>query len=231
MVPGRVSALSGFAATILTSANVADILTDVQAQDLKNSDLSTLLAATSKAFDQEKRHDAAKRILDSSPVSLLERPDGAFECWVSAVVEDDPGFATDLLADDGLNDEQRNRVLARIEDAALAGAPALVEILLKDATRPKTRSALVGRLAQVGGACSSDSARSKLADHMILSLPQLSGEEMHLVARQIADLGGTSALERNDEVLAMLDEEQADVLAKAFPSSRRLRKAPSGPEK
>lgn len=231
MVPGRVSTLSGFAATILTPANVADILTGAQAPDLKNGDLSTLLAATSKAFDQQKRHDAVKSILDSSPVPLLEKPDGAFECWVSAVAADDPGFGTDLLADEDLNDEQRNRVLARIEDAALAGTPALVEMLLKDTTRPKTRSALVGRLAQVGRACSSDSARSKLADHMILSLPQLSGEDMHLVGRQVADLGGTSALERNNEVLAMLDEEQADVLAKTFPSSHRLRKAPNGSEK
>ncbi|RWL85665.1 MAG: hypothetical protein EOR67_21590 [Mesorhizobium sp.] len=219
-VPGRVSALSSFVATILMPANLAEILTGTQAQDLGNGDLSALLAATSKVFDEDKRFDAARRILGSSPVSLLEEPDGAFECWVSAVSQDDPGFANDLLADDGLNDEQRNRVLARVGDAALAGAPALIETLLKDTTRPKTRGVLVERLPQVGQACSSRSAKSKLAEHMILSLPLLSGEELYSVARQIGDLGGVSSLERNDEVLGMLDEEQTSVLEKAFPSFR-----------
>jgi hypothetical protein len=36
-------------------------------------------------------------------------------------------------------------------------------------------------------------------------------------------LGRVSALERNDEIVAMLDAEQIGVLAKAFPSSHRLR--------
>lgn len=230
-VPGRVSALSGFVATILTPANVAKILTEPQAQDLEKGDLSQLLGATSRFFDEGKRHDAARGILGSSPVSLLERPDGAFEYWVSAVTGDDPEFAIDLLADDSLNDEQRNRVLVRIGDDALAGTPASIEALLKDTTRPKARSALVERLAQVGQACSSKSARSKLAEHMIVSLPLLSGEELHAVARQIADLGGVSAFERNDEVLGMLDDEQISVLAKVFPSSRRLRDALSVSER
>lgn len=224
MVPGRVSALSDFVATILTPANVAEVLTEPQAQDLQNSDLSTLLGTISKAFDEDKRRDAARTILGSSPVPLFERPDGAFEFWVSAVAANDPQFAIDLLADDGLNDEQRHRVLTRVGDAAFAGAPDSIEALLKDTTRPKTRSALVERVAQVGKSCSSKSAKSKLAEHMIVSLPLLSGEELHAVSRQIADLGGVSALERNDEVLSMLDEEQIGILAKVFPSSRRLRK-------
>lgn len=223
MAPGRVSALSGLIATILAPANVVDILTGAQAQDLEDGDLSVLLTAVSRAFDDNKRHDTAERILGSAPVPLLEKPDGALELWVSTVAGDHPGFAVDLLADDSLNDEQRNRVLARIGDTALAGVPASIEALLKDTTRPKTRGALVERLAQVGLACTSDSGRSKLAEHMTVSLPLLSGEELHAVARQIGDLGGVSALERNDEILAMLDAEQIGVLAKAFPSSHRLR--------
>ena len=58
---------------------------------------------------------------------------------------------------------------------------------------------------------------------MTVSLPLLSGEELHSVARQIAELGGVSALEHNDEILDMFDEEQIGVLARAIPSSRRLR--------
>ncbi|ANN61928.1 hypothetical protein A9174_33920 (plasmid) [Mesorhizobium loti NZP2037] len=223
--PARVSALSGFVATILTPANMAKILTEPQAKDLESGDLSALLATTSKAFDKNKRHEAARGILGSSPVSLFERPDGAFDFWVSAVTGDDPEFAIDLLADDGLNDEQRHRVLVRIGDAALAGAPTSIEALLKDTARPKTRSVLVERLAQVGQACASESARSKLAEHLTVSLPLLSGEDLHAVAQQIAELGGVGALERNDVVLGMLDKEQISVVAKSFPSSRRLRNA------
>ena len=223
MAPRRVSALSSFVATILTPANVADILTGSQAQQLEDDDLSTLLGATSKVFKDKERHDTATGILGSLPVSLDERPDGALEYWVSAVAGENPEFAVDLLTDESLNDEQRNRVLVRIGDAALAAAPASVEALLKDTTRPTTRTALVERLAQVGPACSSDSARSKLAEHMILSLPMLSGEELYSVARQIAELGGVSALERNDDILGQLDEEQIGALVKSIPSSRRLR--------
>lgn len=225
IVPDRVSALSGFVATILTPANIAKILAEPQAKQLGNGDLSAFLAATSKAFDEDKRHEAARRILNSSPVSLFERADGAFEFWVSAVAGDNPEFALNLLADDSLNDEQRVRVLVRTGDALLAVAPASIEALLKDTARPKTRDVLVERLAQVGQASASESARSKLAEHLIVSLPSLSGQELLAVARQIADLGGVSALERNDEVLSMLDNEQIGIVAKAFPSSRRLRKA------
>lgn len=225
MAPGIVTALSGFVASMLTPANVAEILTGAQAQNLESGDLSGFLAAISNAFDKDKRHDAAKRVLASAPVLLLERPDGAFEWWVSAGTKCDPGFVIDLLADDGLNDEQRNRVLARIDDSALAGAHASVEALLKDTTRPKTRSALVGRLTQVIQACPSDSARSGLAGHMSVSLPSLSGDELHSVAQNIGDLGGISALERDDATLDMLDSNQFDVLVKVFPTSRRIRDA------
>ncbi|WP_143596416.1 hypothetical protein [Tistlia consotensis] len=230
MAPGRVSAFSPFVAAILAPANVAEILTGAQAQDLEIDDLSTLLTDTSKVFDSNKRHDVARRILASLPVTLLEKPDGALGCWVSCVAEEDPGFAIDLLADDGFNDEQRNRILARVGDEALAEAPASLDGVLKDATRPKTRNALIERLTQVGKCCTSKSARSRLAERMIASLPMLSGEELHSVGRQIADLGGVSALERNEEVLAKLDAEQSRVLANAFPSSRRLRNALDVPE-
>jgi hypothetical protein len=56
-------------------------------------------------------------------------------------------------------------------------------------------------------------------------LPSLSGDELYSVARNIDDLGGISALERDDETLGMLDGDQTDVLAKAFPTSRRIRDA------
>ncbi|MFN0263956.1 P-loop NTPase fold protein [Tepidamorphus sp. 3E244] len=223
-VPGRVSALSSFVTTILTPANVTNILIQPQAQDLQNGDLSSLLAATSKAFDEDKRLEAARLILGSSPVPLFERPDGALEFWISAISASDPQFAIDFLADDGLNDEQRNRILVHVVDAEIASSPASVEALLKDTERTKTRTALVERLAQIGQACTSTSAKSELAKHMILSLPSLTGGELDSVTRQIADLGGLRALERNDEVLGKLDEEQMGVLANAIPSSGRLRK-------
>jgi hypothetical protein len=38
----------------------------------------------------------------------------------------------------------------------------------------------------------------------------------------VAALGGASALERDTEILESLDEEQRKVVAKAFPTSRRL---------
>jgi len=223
-VPRQVSALAGFVATILRPASVAEVLTGTQSSDLDRGDLSTLLTAASKAFDRDKRHEAAKLVLGSAPVPLLERPDGAFECWALAVDKDDPEFAIDLLADDSLNDEQKSRVLVLIGDSTLAAdSPASIETVLKDTARPKTRSALIGRLAQVAQACGSDSAKSKLAEHLIASLPSLSGEDLHTVTRQIGDLGGGSALERNDGILSMLDSDQIDVVAKAFPASRKLR--------
>ena len=223
MAPGIIAAHSSFVASILTPANVAEILTGTQAQNLKTGDLSGFLAVISNAFDKDKRRDAAKHILASAPVLLLERPDGAFEWWVSSGTGCDPEFSVDLLAEDSLNDEQRNRVFARVDDSALPGTPAVVEALLKDSTRPKTRSALVERLPQVIQACPSGIARSRLADHMIESLPSLSGNELYSVARNIGDLGGISALERSDKTLGMLDGDQANVLAKAFPTSHRIR--------
>ncbi|SHF38455.1 KAP family P-loop NTPase fold protein [Acidocella aminolytica] len=231
MAPGIVAAMSSFVASILTTANVAEILTGTQAQNLEGGDLSGFLAVISNVFDKDKMHDTAKRVLASAPVPLLERPDGAFELWVSAGTECDPKFVIDLLADDSLNDEQRNRVLARIDNSALPGAPAAVEALLKDSTRPKTRSALVERLPQVIRACPSDIARSRLANHMIASLPSLSGNELHLVARNIGDLGGISALERDDKILGMLDGEQVDILTKVFPTSSRIRDAKKAVER
>lgn len=57
-----------------------------------------------------------------------------------------------------------------------------------------------------------------------MSLPLLTGEELHIVAREIDDVGGVSLLERNDQILGMLDEGQLSNLVKAFPSSNKLRK-------
>lgn len=224
--PRHVSALAGFVATILRPGSVAEVLTGTQSSDLDRDDLSTLLTAASKAFDKNMRHDAATLVLGSAPVPLFESPDGALECWVSTVDKDDPGIAINLLTDDSLNDQQKSRVLVLIGDSTLAAAsPASIEAVLKDTARPITRSALIGRLAQVAQACGSDSVKSKLADHLIASLPSLSGEDLHTVSRQIGDLGGRSALERNDGILSMLDSDQIDVVAKAFPASRQLRDA------
>jgi len=224
-MPGRVSGLSSFVASILTPGGVAKILTESQDPELQDSDLSSFLTEISKAFDEAQRLEAAKTILESSPVPLFERPDGALEFWILAVSDSDTRFSIDFLADTSLNDEQRNRVLVQIGDAALAGSPASVEELLKDTKHSVTRSALVERLPQVAQACTPMSAKSKLAEHMIESLPSLSGEQLHSVARQVHKLGGESALERNNEVFGMLDQEQTEVLAKVFPSSRRLREA------
>jgi hypothetical protein len=222
-MPDRVSALSDFVASILMPASLAKILTETQDPDLKDSDLSSFLMAVSNGFDENQRFEAAKAIVDLSPVPLFEKPDGALEFWISAVTDSESRFSIDFLADKSLNDEQRNRVLLQIGDAALASSPASIEALLKDTEHPIARSTLVERLAQVGQACNSMSAKSELAEHMIVSLPSLSGEELHSVARQVCNLGGESALERNGEVLGMLDQEQVEVLVKAFPSSRQLR--------
>ena len=223
--PSHISKLSSFVATILTPANVAKILTKPQSKDLQIDDITSLLAATSSAFDKDRRREAAAKILGSTPVPLFERPDGALEFWTSSVSAADPQFILKLLVDDGLNDEQRKRVLVQIEDTVLASNPAEIEALLKDAERQKTRSALIERLAQVAQACASTSGKSKLAEHLIVSLPSLTGEHLVSVARQIDALGGISALERNDEVLEALDEEQTSIVSKTIPTSRRLRKA------
>lgn len=226
MAPRQVSALANFVATILKPTSVAEVLTETQSSNLDRGDLSTLLAAASQAFNGDKRHAAARLVLDSAPVPLFERPDGAFECWILAVAKDDSGFVIDLFADESLNDEQKTRVLILIGDSTLAtDSPTSIEAALKDSARPKTRSALIGRLAQVKHACGSESAKSKLARHLIASLPSLSGEDLHTVTRQIGDLGGRSALERDDGILSMLDSDQIDVVAKVFPASRRLRDA------
>jgi hypothetical protein len=228
--PRQVSLLASFVATILRPASVAEVLTGTQSSDLDRIDLLTLLTAVSKAFDKDKRHGAAKLVLGSAPVPLLERPDGAFECWVLAADENDSGIAIDLLADDSLNDEQKSRVLVLIGDSTLAvDSPASIEVVLKDTARPKTRSALIGRLAQVAQACNSGSAKSKLAEHLIASLPSLSGEDLHTVTGQIGYLGGGSVLERSDGILSMLDRDQIDVIAKAFPASRPLRDMAKNP--
>ncbi len=224
--PRQVSALAAFVATILKPTSAAEILIGTQSSDLDRGDLFRLLAAASKAFDRAKRQEAAKLVLGSAPVPLIERPDGAFECWILAVGEDDPRFAIDLLADDSLNDEQRSRILALIGDSTLAvDSPPSIEAVLKDTTRPKTRSALIGRLAQVRQVCSSDGAKSKLVEHLIASLPSLEGEDLYTVTREIGDLGGRSALERDFGILKMLDSDQMAVVAKALPGSRQLRDA------
>ncbi|MFT4714054.1 MAG: hypothetical protein ACI8W1_002554 [Candidatus Azotimanducaceae bacterium] len=140
-----------------------------------------------------------------------------------AVEEDYPRIAIDLLADDSLNDEQKSRVLALTGDSALAvDSPASIELVLQDTAVPKTRDALIGRLSEVAQAIGTDSGKSKLAEHLIVSLPSLSGEDLHTVTRQIGDLGGQGSLERNDDVLDMLDSEQIDVVAKVFRTSRKL---------
>jgi hypothetical protein len=230
MAPKRVSALANFVATILKPISVAEVLTETQSSSLDRGDLSTLLAAALKAFNEDERHEVARLVLNSAPAPLFERPDGAFECWLLAATKDDSGFAIDLFADDGLNDEQKTRVLILIGDSALGiDSPTSIEAALKDAARPKARSTIIERLAQITQACGSESAKSKLAQHLIASLPSLSGEDLHTVARQIGDLGGRSALERNDGILSMLDSDQIEVVAKVFPASRRLRDAAKNP--
>tara|TARA_E500000318_G_scaffold105413_1_gene112314 strand:- start:14389 stop:18447 length:4059 start_codon:yes stop_codon:yes gene_type:complete len=225
MKPGCVSALSNFVATVLAPENIATILTEPQAEDLMYEDLSALLADTSKTFDEENLYNTALLILDSPAVPLLEMPDGALELWISALTNNEPTLVIKLLSDDNLNDEQRMRILARISDAKLAETPASVEAQLKNTTKPRTKTSLINRLDQVGAACSSESSKSKLAEHLIASLPSVSGEEFHSVAKQVSRLGGKNSLERNSKILDMLDEEQSAVLAKAFPSSGRLRKS------
>src|SRR5690606_1267214 len=138
-----------------------------QSSNLERDELSTLLTAVMKVFDIDKRLDAAKLILDSAPVPLFENPDGAFERWVSVVDANDPSIVVDLLSDDSLNDEQKNRVLVRVSDSTLAvDSPSSIEAVLKDATRPKTRSALIERLVGIAQTCSSASTKSTLAQHL-----------------------------------------------------------------
>lgn len=224
--PKIVSSLADFAARILTPASVAEALTGGQSSELDSGNLATLLAAVSKSFDRNMRHEAAKLILNSVPAPLLERPDGGLERWVLAISEDDPRIVLDLLADDSLNDEQMYRVLLLVGDRMLAAdSPTSIEVILKDQARPKTRSALIVRLAQLVKNCEPDGAKSTLADHLILSLPSLSGEDLYTVSKQISDLGGGSALERSEGVLSMLGRDQIGVVSKAFPTSRKLRKA------
>ncbi|TEA70172.1 P-loop NTPase fold protein [Allopusillimonas ginsengisoli] len=224
MAPQHVSALAGFVATILTPTSVAEVLTGTQSPDLDRGDLSMLLTAVSKAFDRDQRSGTAQLVLSSAPEPLFENLDGAFKCWILAVEEDDPGILIDLLADDSLNDDQANRVLVLISDSTLAvDSPSSIEAVLKDTARPKTRSALIERLAGIAYACGSDSAKSKLAEHLMGGLPALPEDDLYTVARQIGDLGGGSALERNDGILSTLDSDQIDAISKAFPASRRFR--------
>jgi hypothetical protein len=73
-------------------------------------------------LNYSERVDTARQLLSRSPISSADTPDSLLHLWVKSKSDEAAKLLEDLLVNDGLNDEQRRRVLLEIERQDLLSA-------------------------------------------------------------------------------------------------------------
>lgn len=228
VAPDSILENSPYVGSILEPSQVAAILVGKQHADLTIDQFRTLLSSVADAHESEANYDVLKGALSSPPKPLFELPDGAVESWLDSIRDRPFALAERALADDTLNDTQKRRVAARLDDAFWTdGEMNSVQSVLRSSAAVKTRALVIDRITKIVEQSLPTDSKVNLAARLIGSLPSLSGDQFDSVARSISKLGGKSALE-NSAALNELDDNQMEILRKVFPESRELAKLKVG---
>lgn len=228
VTPDSILENSPYVGKILEPSQVSAILTGNQHADLTIDQFRTLLSSVADTHESEANYDALKGALSSPPKALFESPDGAVGLWLDSIRDKAFAIAERALADDALNDAQKRRVAAKLDDAFWTdGEMNAVRAVLTSATANETRALMIDRIAKIVEQSIPTDSKANLASRLIESLPSLSGDQFETVARSISKLGGKSALE-NSDALNGLDTNQIEALMRVFPASRSLAKLKTG---
>ena len=209
-----------------SAATIASILTGPQPQEWRAQEFADIVA---KSASEEDWMEVSNLLLADQPTALNGMPDGALSVWLSALEGRVATGLHRLLAVEGLNDDQNDRLihqaLGRISELGFGFFSEVIAELLESAVGPKSSATLYGHLDDVVGLASNGDEKSLLSSKLIEILPLVPTDRIAKLSSTIKALGGKSLLERASETIDKLDESQLEFVIKEFGDSRLLRKA------
>lgn len=234
--PDSVAECADKMAGYLTPADVRTIAAGTQPSEPKVDKMASVLRSVVDASNQDKLLAITKEVLSAPPTEFAGEPDGAFVTWGSALQDQSAAIFKSLVSDDGLNDDQQERVFRyAVSQRAALGLDFFLDTLpslLATPAESKVLGAVVAKLDDIAGLASTSDARSALVSALIPSIPNVPRNAFPAVARVVRMAGGKAVLERAS-ILEELDQDQLAVLAQEFSDSReiaqRLRRASEEP--
>ncbi|MCB0068374.1 MAG: hypothetical protein KDD77_14520, partial [Caldilineaceae bacterium] len=224
--PGFIVACLEKIAGYISPSDVKTLVLGNQPKEAKVGDLQAVLSAVADANDEGRCTAIAKEILASAPKQIDDEPDGALSLWCSSLSSKETGVLKALIHDDGLNDDQRERVLRyAITHSDALGLEFFTESLpatLAKPEEPKSVSAIVAKMDDIARLASSRDQKNALVSSLIPSMPDLPREALSVIARVVHRAGGKGALERSSEILEKLDTDQLQIVSEEFPDSKIL---------
>lgn len=230
--PHEPDAVADYVDDIAPHASPDDIAALVKesqnAVDASGVDVEKMMSKLSMAKDAAENGQITQRILQDSPSTVNDVPDGGLSMWLDGVGDRRAEILGSLLRADELNDSQTERLFRQASRrASELGLPFFLEVvpsLLSKASRPSTKRAVLDSLDDVSTLATSLEEKSKLSEALISGLPHLAAMEQATVARSIRGLGGQASLEKASTSLEALEDEGLEIVVKEFPESRQLKK-------
>ena len=223
--PDSVTECADEMAGYLTPADIRTIAAGTQPSEPKVEQMASLLGSVVHASNQEKLLRITGEVLNAPPTELAGEPDGAFVIWASALQDQRPAILQLLLSDDGLTDDQLERVFRYAESQRAAlGLDFFLNTLPSLLTKPaesKILGAVVAKLDDIAELASTGDARTALVSALIPSIPSVARNALPTVASVLRRAGGKGELERAS-ILDELDRDQLAVLAQEFSDSRDI---------
>ncbi|ESZ03715.1 hypothetical protein [Mesorhizobium sp. L48C026A00] len=212
--------------TFMTPGDVQKLLIGKQPADPNADGLQAIVDVLAEGADEQRCLSIGREILSVPAKQIDDRPDGALTFWLSSLGGKEVGVLRTLLEDQGLNEDQRERVLNfSLTERARVGLDFFIEIVplvLAKATEAKPLALMVKGIDNVVSLARTSDQRSSLGSALIPTLPNLPKETLIVVARSINRLGGKGLLERNTDVLGKMDAEQLEMLSNEFKDSKLL---------
>lgn len=155
---------------MMTPKAMCAMLIGMQPSDLEADDLQVMATAARGAPDHDEV-ETARLILDTKPVELLERPDGALAAWLDAIGERAGQVLTTLLQDYMLNDAQCERLyrsaLGRVESLGFEFLCQNMPLAIESGKKPRLRAAAIEGAEEVEGLAVTADEKSVMVNGMI----------------------------------------------------------------
>ncbi|MBS3651039.1 hypothetical protein KEU06_20725 [Pseudaminobacter sp. 19-2017] len=226
--PGAVAQSMSQIAPFMAVTDIKNLLTGKQPNDPDREDIQTIIDAISREADEQRQLAIARELLVAPPKEINSLPDGALTMWLSSLGSGEGAVLATLLQDDTLNEEQRERVLSyamsRRRELGLTFFLEVAPIILSRTGEAKPLAILVNGMEDILVLATDSDQKSSLAGALVPTLPNLPKESLLPVARAIGQLGGKGILERDSDALRSMDTDQLDILMRAVPGSKVIRK-------
>ncbi|MFD2053666.1 P-loop NTPase fold protein [Mesorhizobium calcicola] len=212
--------------TFMMPADVKTLLTGKQPANQNTDDLQTIVDVLAEGADEQRLLSISREVLSVPAKQIGDHPDGALTLWLSSLLGKEKRTLKTLMEDEGLNEEQRERLLNFLlterERVGLDFFIEIVPLVLARTSEAKPLTLMVNGIDNVLSLARTSDQRSSLVSALIPTLPDHSRETLIMVARSISRLGGKGLLERNTDVLDKMDAEQVKVLSNEFKESKVL---------